>query len=459
MGAALHSINPATGEVLGEVPVTAPDQIHAAIQAARKAQPAWAALGVKGRVAALQKVRTEMAARREELALLVTNEMGRPISGSLQSIDGPLRFFQWNLDHAEAVLAPETTFEDEKQLHQIYYEPYGVFAVIAPWNFPLSNFVMTALQPLIAGNTVVYKCSEEVPLFGKKIDEIFARSGMPDGVFSQIYGAGDVGETLVRGQLDHIHFTGSTAVGKKLYQIAAEKFIPITLELGGSDAGIVFEDADLDRLTETIFWAKFVNAGQRCCSLKRLFVHQSRYEELVAKLTAFIRQQKIGEPLQKDTVFGPLVSEKQRKLIAEQVADAKAKGAKILLDEADKLPGTGAYFEPVLLSGVTPDMRAGCEELFGPVLPVAVFMDEAEAIHLANDTPYGLSAFVYTEDRARYRRVAAQLKAGSIAHNKIDYWQPYNPFGGYKNSGLGRSGGKAGLQSCCQIKVVSMEKA
>jgi succinate-semialdehyde dehydrogenase/glutarate-semialdehyde dehydrogenase len=454
----LKSINPATNEVLGEVPVSTPEQIIAAVAAARKAFPAWRALGAEGRVKILQKLYDDFAVHRNELLQLMAREMGWPISHAARTFDTPQERLRWNIENAAKTLAHETTFEDAKQLHQIHYEPFGVYAVIAPWNSPLSNFSLTALQPLVAGNTVVYKASEEVPLFGQALNAAFKRAGVPDGVFGQVFGDGTVGEALVPADIDHVHFTGSTAVGKKLYQIAAEKFIPITLELGGSDAGLVFEDADIDRMIGPIFWAKFVNSGQICSSLKRLFVHQSRYDELVTKLQAFVKKQKVGDPLDQGTGMGPLVSEKQKKLLRAQLQDALGKGAKVLLDAKDKIPSQGCYFEPVLLSGVTKNMRAGCEELFGPILPIATFANEDEAIRLANDTIYGLSAYIYTQDKARAARVAAQLQAGSISHNGVSYFRPENPFGGYKQSGLGRSNGKRGLHTCCQVKMVSTEK-
>ncbi len=454
----LRSINPATGEVLGEVPASTPEQVASAVAAARAAQPAWRALGVAGRVEILQKLHADFTANSNKLARLAALEMGSPITANLAVMKSRLEMMQWNLDSAAAILAPETTFEDDKQLHQVHFEPYGVFGIIVPWNVPFSNFIRTTLQPLLAGNTVVYKMSEEVPLFAQALSESFARAGVPAGVFNQVFGAGEVGEALVTSAIDHLHFTGSTAVGKKLYRIAAEKFIPITLELGGSDAGIVFEDADIPRMIPAIFRARFANSGQICSALKRLFVHHSRAGELIAKLREYTQQQKIGSPQDADTVLGPLVSEKQKELIVAQLDDAKAKGAQILLDDASAIPAKGAYFEPVLLGGVTPAMRAGTEELFGPVLPIATFETEDEAIRLANATPYGLSAYVYTEDRARYRRVAAQLEAGSVSHNGVDFSSPFSPFGGYKQSGLGRSGGRIGLQSCCQVKTVTMEK-
>jgi succinate-semialdehyde dehydrogenase/glutarate-semialdehyde dehydrogenase len=454
----ITSTNPATFESLADVSVSSPSDIKKAVESARSAQPAWQKLGIEGRLKELQKLYSYLAERREQFAQLETKEMGKPIAGSRSSFDWALRQFRWNLDNAAQCLAPETSYEDDREIHQIHYEPYGVAGVITPWNFPLSNFVMGALQPLIAGNTVVYKISEEVPLFGQALDKAWQEAHMPRGVFSQIYGAGDVGELLARSDIDLLHFTGSSAVGKKLYVIAAEKFIPVTLELGGSDAGIVFEDADVDGMIQPIFWAKFINAGQICCGLKRLFVHKTRYDEVVSKLSKFISQQKVGNPDEEDTVVGPLASEKQRKLLVGQVEDAKDKGVKVILGGKTPSGSKGAFFEPTLLTGVNKDMRAYYEELFGPVLPIAAFDSEAEAIQLANDTPYGLSAYVYTKDRERFKRVADQLEAGSISHNGLDYSRPVNPFGGYKGSGIGKTCGKIGLQHACRIKVTAQQK-
>ncbi len=454
----IESRNPANFEVLGDVIASSAQDIKHANSKARAAQPAWQALGVAGRVKELQKLYDYFVQERKQLAELETKEMGHPIQGTLSSFDWALKQFKWNLDNAEASLAPETTFENAKELHQVHYEAYGVAGVITPWNFPMSNFVMGALQLLIAGNTVVYKISEEVPLFGRALDEAWHNAALPEGVFNQVYGAGEVGEMLARSDINVLHFTGSSATGKKLYVIAAEKFIPVILELGGSDAGIVFEDADIDKMIEPIFWAKFVNAGQICCGLKRLFVHESRFDELVEKLTKFVTEKKVGDPEDKGTTIGPLVSEKQQKLLVSQVEDAKEKGAKILTGGRVPSALNGAYYEPTLLTGITKTMRAYYEELFGPVLPITAFHNEEEAIKLANDTPYGLSAYVYTKDHKRFARVAEKLEAGSISHNGVDYSHPANPFGGYKGSGLGKTGGKIGLRQACRIKAVSTKK-
>jgi acyl-CoA reductase-like NAD-dependent aldehyde dehydrogenase len=454
----ISSINPATFESLGDVAVSSPPEIKMAVERARLVQPSWQKLGTAGRVKELQKLYDYLAKHREQYAQLETKEMGKPIRGSRSSIDWALRQLRWNLDNAVQCLAPEISYEDDKEIHQIHYEPYGVAGVITPWNFPLSNFVMGALQPLLAGNTVVYKLSEEVPLFGQALDKAWHEAQMPRNVFNQVYGAGDVGELLARSDIDFLHFTGSSAVGKKLYVIAAERFIPVTLELGGSDAGIVFEDADVDGMIEPIFWAKFINAGQICCGLKRLFVHKTRYEEVVSKLAKFVSNQKFGNPSEEDTAIGPLVSETQKKRLIGQLEDAKDKGVKVILGGNVNSGSKGAYVEPTLLADVNKDMRAYYEELFGPVLPIASFDSEGEAIQLANDTPYGLSAYVYTNDRERFKRVAGQLEAGSISHNGVDYSLPFNPFGGYKGSGIGKTCGKIGLQHACRVKVIAQQK-
>jgi acyl-CoA reductase-like NAD-dependent aldehyde dehydrogenase len=454
----IKSTSPANFELLGDVFTSDSDAINKAAANAKIAQPSWQALGVEGRVRELKKLYDYLLANRENLATLEMKEMGRPIQASYSSIDWALNQFKWNLENAGACLSPETSFENEKELHQIHYEPYGVAGVITPWNFPLSNFVMGALQLLLAGNTVVYKLSEEVPLFGKALDEAWQQAGLPVNVFNQVYGAGEVGESLVKSEIDFLHFTGSSSVGRKLYVAGAEKFIPVLLELGGSDAGIVFEDADIDRMIEPIFWAKFINAGQICCGLKRLFVHQSRYQELTEKLAKFVSEQKVGNPQDADTIIGPLVSKRQQERLIDQVEDAKAKGVKVLIGGNVPSGSSGAYFEPTLLAGVKQGMAAYYEELFGPVLPIAAFQSEDEVVTLANDTPYGLSAYVYTNDKAKFDRVAAKLEAGSVSHNGVDYSRPTNPFGGYKGSGLGKTGGKIGLRQACRIKVIASEK-
>lgn len=455
----LISINPSNYKVLGEVKISSKQEIKEKVEKAKAAKKEWQSLGITERVKFLQKVTDAFSKRQDEFALLATREMGMPISQSKYDVSDGLNYFNWYLDNAEKYLSPETTFEDEKTIHQVFYEPIGVAAVIVPWNFPMSNFIWGAGQNLVVGNTVVFKNSEEAPLCGKLIEEIVNNAGLPEGVFSEVYGDGKVGDLLVQQDIDLISFTGSTRVGKYLYKVAAEKFIKIVMELGGSAPGIIFEDADMDRLLETIYFARFINCGQACDALKRLIVHKSRFDEVVGKLKRKLESVKVGNPEDETTDIGPLVAERQLKLLEEQVKDTLEKGAKVVVGGKRAKSLKGAFYEPTLLTNITPNMRVWQEEVFGPVLPIVPFKTEEDAIRLANDTKYGLGSYLFTEDKERAKRVALQIEAGMVSVNDVSYIKPYNPFGGYKESGIGREHGKYGFHELTQIKVVAMEKS
>lgn len=453
----ITSTNPGDGfSKLGEVNVSSASDIEAAVAKARAAYPAWRDLGVAKRVEHLKRVLAIFQDRRQEIELATTTEMGQTISQARSSNDWAFKHFNWYLENAERALQPQITFEDDKQIHLELRESFGVNAVISPWNFPISNFVMGVVQSLLVGNTVVYKVSEEVPLFGKLIDILIAAAELPPGVFNQVYGDGGVGEALAKSDIDLLFFTGSSTVGRKLYRVCADKFIPCILELGGSDAGIVCEDADLEAQVPSIFWAKFINNGQICCGLKRLIVHESRLDETVTRLKEFIASMPLGDPRDENTIFGPLVAARQKHLINEQVADAESKGAQVI--RCHEIPSTlrGAYYPPTLLVGVTKEMRAWSEELFGPVLSIISYRDQEEAIAIANATQYGLSGYVYTNSVERFKLIASRIEAGSLSHNGCDYSEPYNSFGGYKKSGLGKTGGDLGFHSVSRAKAVSM---
>jgi acyl-CoA reductase-like NAD-dependent aldehyde dehydrogenase len=453
------STNPGRNyELVGEVRVSSAAEIAVAVREARAAQPAWQALGVAGRVKALEAVPSLFEQHRQEIAEIIAREMGAPAARADGSTSWALNRMRWNLDNAAVCLAPEVTFENAEEIHKVFYEPLGVAAVITPWNFPQSNFVMGAFQPLLAGNTVVYKLSEEVPMFGQLLDRLLVAAKLPAGVFTQVYGDGRVGEALARSDIDAIFFTGSSAVGRKLYKIGAEKFIPVHLELGGSDAGIVCEDANIDEAVPQIFDARFYNNGQICCGLKRLIVHVTRFDEIVQKLTSYIKARRIGDPLQEDTELGPLVAQRQVDLLKAQVEDARTQGATIVVGGREPPGFKGAYYEPTLITGIKPSMSVWKEEVFGPVLPVVSYKTEDEAITLANDTIYGLSGYIYTESRARAEKLASLMQTGSISHNDTDYSGPHNPFGGYKMSGFRKTGGKYGLRDACRVKAVCLRK-
>ena len=453
------STNPGRNyEVIGEVCVSSAADLAAAVHQARVAQPPWQALGAAGRAKALEPVASLFEQHRQEIAEIITREMGIPTAQVESSTTWTLDHMRWDLDNAAVFLAPEVTFEDAEEIHKVFYEPLGVAAVIAPWNFPQANFVTGAFQPLLAGNTVVYKLSEEVPMFGQLLDRLMTAAKLPVGVFTQIYGDGRVGEALARSDIDAIFFTGSSAVGRELYRIGAEKFVPVHLELGGSDAGIVCQDANIDEAVPQIFGAKFWNNGQICCGLKRLIVHVARFDEVVEKLTAYIKTRRIGDPLQEDTELGPLVARRQVELLKAQVEDARTQGATIVVGGREPPGLKGAYYEPTLIIGVKPTMRIWQEEVFGPVLPVVSYKTEEEAISLANDTIYGLSGYIYTASRTRAEKLASLMQTGSISHNSANYLGPHNPFGGYKMSGFRKTGGKYGFRDACRVKAVCLRK-
>jgi succinate-semialdehyde dehydrogenase/glutarate-semialdehyde dehydrogenase len=452
------SNNPSTGETLGEVEVTSNDEIKAKVDKARKALKGWKELVIGGRVKALYKVVEGFERRHDEFASLISKEMGMPISQSTHDVHGAIDYFNWYLDNAEKYLAPEVVYQDDETTHTVLYEPVGVVAAITPWNFPASNFVWMCGQNLIVGNTVVFKDSEEVPLCGKLIEEVFNEAKLPEGVFSEVYGAGEAGDLLVHQDIDMICFTGSTKTGQVLYKIGAEKFIKVFLELGGSAPGIVFEDADLDKVLDTIYANRFDNCGQICDGLKRLIVHESRLGEVVEKLTTKLKEVVVGNASDDKTDIGPLVSQKQLDALVLQVNDATKKGAKVAFKKDMEADIEGNFYAPTLLTNITPDMEVWNEEVFGPVLPIISFKTEDEAIKLANDTKYGLGGYVFTEDKERALRVASQIQTGMVQMNNGSYVQPPSPFGGCKASGIGREHGKFGFHELSNIKLITIEK-
>lgn len=455
------SVNPAKNyEVLGQVPISTHAHIDTTVTKAREAYKGWSKLTIKARLTLLEEVYKAFVKRKRDIQLLASREMGMPICVSEKvDIGFGLHYMRGYLDCAEAWLAPEVVFENEREIHYLFFEPKGVAGVSVPWNFPFCNFIWGVMQHLVVGNTVVFKHSEECPLTGKLLEDIISSTSLPSGVFNEVYGDGsDVGEYLMNSSIDLLHFTGSTGVGKHLYQIAAKKYIPAILELGGSAPGIVFDDADLDVAIGSIYFNRYANSGQTCDGLKRLLVHRSLFDEVIAKLKAYILTKKVGDPEDPKTDIGPLVALRQLVVLEEQVADALERGAKVIVGGKRPPHLSGAYYEPTLLTHITPDMRVWKEEVFGPVLPIVPFDSDEEAIALANDTRYGLGGYIYTSNRERAFRVSSLLQTGNIGINDAYYMEAQDPFGGYKDSGLGREHGKQGLRELCSSKLVAFKK-
>lgn len=415
----------------------------------------WKEIGLDKRIMLLRKVLGKIQKRKVALASLATKEMGMPITQSEFDVDEAINYFTWYLDNASKYLSPEVVYKDDKITHTVFHEPIGLAAVITPWNFPLSNFVWGAGQNLIAGNTVIYKTSEECPLFGKLLEEIINSASLPEGVFSEIYGDGKTGDFLVHQNINLISFTGSTKVGKYLYKLAGEKFIKAVCELGGSAPGIVFKDADLDEAIESIYANRFTNCGQMCDALKRLVVHESIFDEVVERLKKKLESVKVGDPENKNTDIGPLVSEKQLELLENQVKNARNKGAKVIIGGKKPKNLNGAFYEPTILTNVTQDMLVWQEEVFGPVLPIIAFDTDKKAVELANDTKYGLGTYVYAGNKKKALEIASQIDSGMVSINSATYLKPCSPFGGYKDSGIGREHGKFGFYELTQAKVIA----
>ena len=452
------SINPSNYETIGEVEYTSNEEVSNKVKKANAVRKKWKELGLEGRVEILRKVSGKLSEKKDELAKLSAKEMGMPISQSKADVQDGISFLNWYLDNASKHLSPEVVYEDDKVTQTVFYEPIGTAAVITPWNFPLSNFVWGAGQNLVAGNTVVYKTSEECPLFGKLLEEIINSAGLPEGVFSEVYGDGTVGDFLVHQDVNLISFTGSTKIGKHLYKVGGEKFIKVVCELGGSAPGIVFADANLDEVIEVIYGNRFTNCGQMCDALKRLIVHKSIFDEVVERLKKKLESLKVGNAEDEATDIGPLVAKRQLELLEEQVKDAVGKGAKIVTGGKRPEKLNGAFYEPTILTNVTTNMRVWQEEVFGPVLPIVSFETDAQAVKMANDTKYGLGSYVYTKDKGKALEVASQIDAGMVSINTASYINACSPFGGYEDSGIGREHGKFGFAELTQVKVVAIEK-
>ena len=305
---------------------------------------------------------------------------------------------------------------------------------------------------------MVFKHSEETPLFSKELDRILQESDIPKNVFNVVFGGRETGDFLVRQNVDMITFTGSSKVGKEIYKIGAEKLIPVLLELGGSAPGIVFEDANIDEVIESLYIKRFLNCGQCCDGLKRLIVHESRFDETVEKLKQIIQSKVFGLSENESTEIGSLAAKRQMEGIAKQVKDAVEKGARIELGGKQPEHLKGAFYEPTILTNINKNMSVWKEEVFGPVLPIVSFSTYEEAIELANDTKYGLGGYVFTKDKQLLKNTIKDLKTGMIAHNNTSYVKPNNPFGGIKESGMSLENGKFGFHDVCQVKIVSMDK-
>lgn len=452
--------SPVDGRELGRFVCATDEEVHAAVARARAAQPAWREMGLEKRLEILGRLREVVHAEGEAFAQRISDDTGKPLVDSLMTelMSIPL-FIDYYRRTAAKTLRPRRVWTPlifQPRSSFIEHWPMGVIAVISPWNFPFQLAMVPVLSALIAGNTVVLKPSEVTPLTAELMRGLFQRIRMPAGVVEVVLGDGQTGAALCEADVDKIFFTGSVATGRKVMTAAAKKPIPVELELGGKDAFIVCADANLDRAARAAVWGGLINAGQMCISVERILVVDAVHDVFVEKLQREIEKVRVGAP-NEHADMGPMTFPPQVETVRRHIADALARGARKLAGR-DTVPGRegGLFVAPTLLTNVTPDMEVWREETFGPVLPVTRVAHEDEAVRLANDHIYGLTASVWTRDVARGRAIASRLEAGQVMVNDVvvGVGNPALPFGGVRASGFGRYHGPEGLLTFCHTRAV-----
>lgn len=464
----LRSYDPATLEAVGSVPETPVEAVPEIVAEARLAQRGWAGSSHAERRALLTGVAQVLLDDADGIAATITAETGKPlVEAYLAEVFVSLDHLTWTAANAERILRDERLpFPQPFLRHKrarLLYEPLGVVAVLSPWNFPLAIPLTQAASAVAAGNAVVVKPSELTPLTGSLIEQAFARAGAPAGLVRVVQGTGPTaGDGLVRSRgIAKVFFTGSGAAGRSVAVAAGERLCPVTLELGGKDAMVVLEDADLDRAVEGALWGAFSNCGQSCASVERIYVARELYETFAEELARRAQGLRIGPGSDFATELGPLVSEQQRDKIERLVGEAMEGGGEARTGaERPQVGLPGWFYAPTVLTGVAPDSALAREEIFGPVVTVTPFAAEDEAVRLANDSAYGLSASVWTSDAERAARVVRKLEAGSVWVNDVQYsyGAAQAPWGGRKESGFGRTHSKHGLYECVQVKFADFDR-
>ena len=454
---AIDVVNPASGEKLGTVPDAGREETRRAIDAAARAFPAWAARTAKDRGHVLRRWSDLMLANQEDLATLMTAEQGKPLAESKGEIAYAASFLEWFGEEGKRLYGDVIPGHQPDKRLLVLRQPVGVVAAIKPWNFPSAMITRKAGPALAAGCTFVCKPATQTPYSALALAELAARAGVPAGVFSVLTGsATEIGGEMTSNPIVRkVTFTGSTEIGKKLAVQSASTLKKISLELGGNAPFIVFDDADLDAAVQGAIASKYRNTGQTCVCANRLLVQDGVYDTFTAKLTEAVALLRVGDGLRGATDQGPLIDPKALAKVEEHINDAVANGARVAYGGKRHALG-GTFFEPTILTNVTPKMMVAREETFGPVAPLFRFRTEAEAIAMANDTEFGLAAYFYTRDLARSWRVQEGLEYGIVGVNTGIISTEVAPFGGVKESGNGREGSKYGIEDYLEVKYLCM---
>jgi len=458
------SVNPATGEILRELECAGDSEVQAAVARAQAAQAAWADIGVRRRIAVLREFQRRLHEKKSEIAEAITREAGKPVAEALTTevliVLDAARFL---IENAHRLLrdepVPHGGLATKLKSGRLVREPYGVVGIISPWNYPCSIPATETLAALVAGNAVVLKPSEFTSLVALELASLLHAVGVPQDVFQVVVGDGATGATLIHSPIDKLVFTGSVATGKRIAAAAAERLLPVVLELGGKDPMLVLDDADVDVASSAAVWGAFVNAGQTCLSVERCYVYRSLYEAFLKACAEKTKKLRVGRGLDRDTDVGPMIHERQLQIVESHVKDAVARGARILAG-GSRSPEMGAnFYKPTVLADVTHEMRIMVEETFGPVLPVMAFDSDEEAVQLANDSEFGLAASVFTRDGARGERLARRIQAGTVMVNDVVscFGISEAPHGGVKSSGVGRTHGRFGLEEMVRLKYLDSD--
>lgn len=458
--ATLTIVNPATGSVILRLTADGPREVAAHYASARAAQPRWAATALRKRIATIVKFREQVVARTEALAHTLTQEVGKPIRQSRNEIKGLLARLDFFIAESAHALREQKVFADAVQRldERITHQPLGVVANISAWNYPYFVGSNVFIPALVAGNAVLYKPSEYATLTGRHIADMLHAAGVPEEIFVPIVGGASAGAALLRQPVDAVFFTGSYATGAKIAASAGKRMIKAQLELGGKDPVYVCDDADPKSAAAALADGAFYNAGQSCCSVERIYVHESIHDAFVAAFVDEVKGYRVGDPMDDATYIGAITRRGQLDVLRRQVTDARRKGAQLLLG-GSAIKRKGNWFAPTVLTEVDHSMLVMRDESFGPIIGIQAVADDAAAIDLMNDSEYGLTAGVYTPDAARARRILSGVNAGSVYWNCCDRVSPRLPWSGVKHSGIGLTLSTLGIQTFTRPKAWHLRSA
>jgi succinate-semialdehyde dehydrogenase/glutarate-semialdehyde dehydrogenase len=458
----IRSHAPASGELLGEVPVTPPEEVARVVARARKAQQAWAVLPVEERAQRVLRLRDAISERSDELVDLLALETGKPRHEALMhELTTLLDMTTWAAARAPEILAPEP-----RKLHlmkhrtgEVHRVPRGVIGVISPWNFPLVIPMATVVEALLTGNACVVKPSEVTPLILAKTKEIYDSTGLPEDLFGVVHGFGAAGQALIDAGIDYCVFTGGVETGRRVAAACGARLVPCTMELGGKAPLVACADCDVERTARAIVFGAFANSGQACISVERVYADERVYSTLVGRVAALTAELRQGDPARDFVDVGAITFPRQIEIAERHIADALSKGARVAQGGKRKA-GPGSFFEPTVLADCNHTMTVMREEIFGPIVPFMRFRTEDEAVALANDSALGLNAYVFTKGKATARRLSERIQAGSVVVNDVlsNYVTAEAPFGGIKQSGFGRVHGEGSLRDLCHEKYVSFDR-